>query len=236
MKYLLSLFILTAFCSFAGKTYTYNLTVHSLFEHSPIQGIQVTITEKYGEVFHLTTNKLGMISVELTKHVFSLELVDSTGNHRTYFREDFFYKSKSDTEEIYLRLSEDLEAKLIESKKAPDGTEIDLDEMTFHCPKLETAWAATYNGGFNKLLLFISEHKIYPQVCIDNNIRGTVNLICKIDEQGELSEITVLKSLCPEADDEAIRIVSYLPNFKPATCNGEAISSYIKIPVWFGIF
>lgn len=231
MKFFFILFIVLSFNSFAGKTYTYNLTIRSLFEHATLQGIQVNIKEKEGSTYHFTTNKEGKITAKLQKKEFSIEITDSTGNHRSYLTDNSFYKTTVLTEEIDLRLNEELERQLIESKMAPEGTELILDDLKIDC--LENAQVANYIGGIQEMFKFIAKNIEFPQACIDHEIQGNVKLIFKISDTGEISDITIYHGLSPEADVEAIRIVSYMPNFQPAHCQGDAISSYYQLPIRF---
>ncbi len=231
MKNLLFLFTLIALNSFAEKTLTYDLTVYSLFEHVPLQGIQVTIVEEEGATHKYTTNAEGKITAELVKKNFTLELIDTSGNHRTTTKIVSFYKENVREDNVYLRLSEELEGKLIESKLEPEGVELEPEDRVIDCT--EKPKDAEYVGGMPELFKFIATHIIYPQVCIENNMQGKVYARFKVKASGEISDIKIVRGLLLEADEEVIRVISYMPDFEPATCQGKPVDSYYFLPVSF---
>ncbi|GAA2994074.1 energy transducer TonB [Prevotella corporis] len=60
-------------------------------------------------------------------------------------------------------------------------------------------------------------------------------IVFTVNEDGSLSDITVMKNLTPPLDEEAIRIVKSMPKWKPAKLNGKAVKSKYTIPVNFRI-
>ena len=62
---------------------------------------------------------------------------------------------------------------------------------------------------------------------------GLVVVQFVVDEQGKVGDIQVVKSLSPEADVEAVRIVEMMPDFTPALRNGEPVAFRYTLPVRF---
>lgn len=231
MKTIFILFALIAFNSIAGKTYTYELTVRSLFENTTLEGIQVKIVEKEGATYNFTTNEEGKITAVLHKKEFNVEIVDTTGNHRPYSFSESFYKETVRKDELELRLNEELEEKLIESKIEPEGIEHEPEELIVPCS--DSVVPAKFKGGIPVMMRYIAFHIIYPQACIEQDIQGKVYVRFKVNPNGEISDIKIVRGLIPETDKEVIRLFSYMPNFEPATCNGVAVESYYQMPINF---
>ena len=66
-----------------------------------------------------------------------------------------------------------------------------------------------------------------------NGIGGKV--ICRfiVDTDGSLSNFTILRSLNPTCDKEAIRVLKLLPKFIPGKLNGRVGRFYYTVPVIF---
>jgi protein TonB len=84
-----------------------------------------------------------------------------------------------------------------------------------------------FPGGDAALLRYLQENAVYPEVAKENNIQGRVILKFCVTPTGGVSMITILKGVDPELDEEAKRVVSTLPAFKPGKQGGK------PVPVWF---
>lgn len=92
---------------------------------------------------------------------------------------------------------------------------------------------ARYPGGVPALTRFLSENIQYPPKALETGIQGTVQLRFRIDADGYLGKIIVEKSVSPECDDEAIRVVLRFPRFTPARINGKAVACWFTQPITF---
>ena len=54
-----------------------------------------------------------------------------------------------------------------------------------------------------------------------------------VNKNGVVENVTVVKSVSDDLDDEAVRVVSASPKWKPAKYKGEDVSVRISIPVEF---
>lgn len=62
----------------------------------------------------------------------------------------------------------------------------------------------------------------------------TVTLKFLVDEQGDLSEVRIFKSSENELlDEEAIRVVESMPQWKPAISKGQPVKMYYTLPLKF---
>ncbi|MCU0456334.1 MAG: energy transducer TonB [Bacteroidales bacterium] len=90
-----------------------------------------------------------------------------------------------------------------------------------------------FPGGDPALLTYIAEHTNYPEVAKENNIQGKVIVRFCVTAKGSVSQISVLKSVDPELDKEAVRVVSTLPAFKPGKQGGKPVPVWYMVPINF---
>jgi periplasmic protein TonB len=79
------------------------------------------------------------------------------------------------------------------------------------------------NDFIYKRLKWIEEYECY----------GRVEIKCVIEKTGELNNFQYLKKLCPEYDQEALRVIKLMPNWIPAIKNGQPVRTYVVIPILF---
>ncbi len=91
----------------------------------------------------------------------------------------------------------------------------------------------SFPGGQDSLKKFIYSNLIIPEDFKKSNKEGKVFLDIKIDETGKVIHSTIIKSLTPSTDKEALRIINLLPNFIPAQRNGENVISYLSFFIKF---
>jgi hypothetical protein len=79
---------------------------------------------------------------------------------------------------------------------------------------------------------FIGENGIWPS---QDDCSGKVYVRVIINEKGELSDFVILRGLygCRGFNEEALRLVGLMPNWKPAEINGKPVKSYTVIPISF---
>lgn len=90
-----------------------------------------------------------------------------------------------------------------------------------------------FPGGESALMSSISKNLTYPPVAQENGIQGKVILRFKVEADGSISNITVVRSLDPACDKEAIRLVKLLPKFIPAKQNGINVAVWYTLPIAF---
>ncbi len=90
-----------------------------------------------------------------------------------------------------------------------------------------------FPGGDAALLKYISENTGYPQNAKEENIQGRVIIRFCITAQGGISQISVLKGVSPELDNEAMRVVSTLPSFQPGRQGGKPVPVWYMVPITF---
>ncbi len=91
---------------------------------------------------------------------------------------------------------------------------------------------AEYATGTEALQQFIKENLNYPPTAIGS---GKCNLKLTVNETGKIVNSEVLKGVpaCSECDTEAQRLLTLMPNWKPATVKGKAVKSYVLFSIEF---
>jgi periplasmic protein TonB len=88
-------------------------------------------------------------------------------------------------------------------------------------------------GGLEKFREWVSKRTNYPQAAIDKKLRGTVNLTFIVEKDGSVSNVTVVKSVDPLLDNEAVRAISESPKWTPGLQRGQAVRVRYSIPMNF---
>ena len=90
-----------------------------------------------------------------------------------------------------------------------------------------------YKGGESAVLEFISRNLSYPTLAREKGISGKVILRFVVTKTGSIGEVTVLRGIDSECDEEAIRVIKSLSNWIPGTQNGVPVNVYIVSPIIF---
>jgi len=90
-----------------------------------------------------------------------------------------------------------------------------------------------YPGGAAQWLRFLNKTLKYPQNAFLHNIEGTVVVQFIVDEEGNPTDVKVIKSVNPELDAEAVRVISASKDWAPAVYGGRFVKTYKKQPVVF---
>jgi periplasmic protein TonB len=79
---------------------------------------------------------------------------------------------------------------------------------------------AEFQGDENK---WLAGHIKYPDSARNANIEGTVYVYFEIDTTGSISRVKLMRGICACLNKEAIRVVSSMPDWKPAMNKGKHI-------------
>ena len=88
-----------------------------------------------------------------------------------------------------------------------------------------------FPGGEAALMKYINTHLQTPKT--QERVQGIVILQFVVQSDGSIGEIKVARSLHPDYDKEAVRVVKSLPKFTPGRKNGQAVAVWYTLPVHF---
>lgn len=93
----------------------------------------------------------------------------------------------------------------------------------------------SYPGGDAELGKFLNRNIRYPAQATRNNVEGIVYVQFVVDPEGKVTNATVIKGIGSGCDDEALRVVNKMPNWKPGKQAGRAVSVKYTLPIKFKI-
>lgn len=80
---------------------------------------------------------------------------------------------------------------------------------------------------------YIGSHLQYPAPAHENGIEGRVIIQFVVNEDGAISNATIIQGIGGGCDEEALRMVNGMPKWKPGRQNGIAVKVYFKLPIRF---
>jgi len=92
-----------------------------------------------------------------------------------------------------------------------------------------------FPGGIEKLYRYLGKNLRYPAAAKENNVQGKVFVTFVVEKDGSLTGIKVSKSLSPETDAEAIRLIQASPKWNAGIQNGRAVRVQYTLPVAFAL-
>jgi TonB family protein len=95
--------------------------------------------------------------------------------------------------------------------------------------------AAAFPGGLDSLQNYVNTNLNYPSEARNRGIEGTVYVAFTIDKSGVVRYPEVSTSVHYLLDEEAIRFVAEMPEWKPASKNGNYVDTSCVIPITFDL-
>lgn len=92
---------------------------------------------------------------------------------------------------------------------------------------------AEFPGGMAELYKFLNKNIRFPSSARRMGVNGKAFVQFVVDKEGRISDIEVIKSLSPDCDKEAIRLVQMMPPWKAAKQNGRSVKSKFVLPLTF---
>jgi TonB family protein len=90
-----------------------------------------------------------------------------------------------------------------------------------------------FPGGEKELFKFLSREVKYPKSCRKKGTERKVQVSFIITKQGKFEDFLIVKSVHPDIDNEAIRVLKLMPNWIPAMQNGNTVEVVYYLPINF---
>ena len=90
-----------------------------------------------------------------------------------------------------------------------------------------------FPGGMKELLKFLQDNLKYPGNAMKNNVQGRVIVQFVVEKDGTLTEFKVARSVDPDLDAEALRVLQTMPKWKPGMQRGKIVRVKFTVPVSF---
>lgn len=90
-----------------------------------------------------------------------------------------------------------------------------------------------FPGGRDQLNKYYESNLRYPKVAIENGIQGRVIVQFIVNTDGSISDATVIRSVDPACDEEALRFINSMPHWTPGQTDGKNVRVRYILPVTF---
>lgn len=90
-----------------------------------------------------------------------------------------------------------------------------------------------FPGGMQELMKFLQTSIRYPKEAQERGIQGRVVVQFVVNKDGSICDEHVVRSVDPQLDAEALRVVRSMPNWTPGKQRGEAVRVRFTLPVTF---
>ena len=90
-----------------------------------------------------------------------------------------------------------------------------------------------FPGGMQELMTFLQTSIRYPKEAQERGLQGRVIVQFVVNKDGSICDEKVVRSVDPQLDAEALRVVRSMPNWTPGKQRGEAVRVRFTLPVTF---
>ena len=90
-----------------------------------------------------------------------------------------------------------------------------------------------FPGGDAERVKFLRENLVYPQPARMADIEGKVWIGFVVEKDGSLSNFSVVRSVAPVLDEEALRVVKLMPKWTPGKQSSRTVRVQYQIPITF---
>ena len=93
-----------------------------------------------------------------------------------------------------------------------------------------------FPGGQGVMMKYLAANIKYPASAVKAKKQGRVIVAFVIQKDGSVTNARIVRSVDPELDAEALRIVKAMPNWTPGTQDGKPVNVRYTIPVVFSLY
>jgi protein TonB len=91
----------------------------------------------------------------------------------------------------------------------------------------------SFPGGDTKLFEFLQKNIKYPPIARENGIQGRVYVTFVVDKEGKIKDAKVIRGIGGGCDEEALRVVRAMPEWKIGKQNGRPVAVQYNLPINF---
>lgn len=90
-----------------------------------------------------------------------------------------------------------------------------------------------FPGGDNALLKHINSELVFPADAAENGAHGRVIVTFVVTKNGSVQDASVMRSIYPSLDAEALRVINALPKWEPGEQRGQPVNVKYTVPIQF---
>ena len=93
-----------------------------------------------------------------------------------------------------------------------------------------------FPGGQSGLDNYVTNNIDYPEKAIDDNTVGTIRISFVVDENGKVGSAHIIgNKLGNGLDEQALKVVSNMPTWKPGKVKGKNVKTRLELPISFQV-
>jgi TonB family protein len=92
-----------------------------------------------------------------------------------------------------------------------------------------------FPGGTNAMTRYLNANLRYPAEAGDSGVEGTVIVSFEVAANGSISHARVLRGIGGGCDEEALRVISAMPDWRPGKQGGKPVRVLMNLPVRFSL-
>ena len=120
-----------------------------------------------------------------------------------------------------------------EETVAPDSVAAPTDGVAKDEVFMVAEQMPEYPGGMKELFKFLQDNVKYPESAMKKNVQGRVIVQFVVEKDGTPTEFNVVRSVDPDLDAEALRVMKTMSKWKPGLQRGEVVRVKYTVPVSF---
>ena len=190
-------------------------------KNKPLKGVQIVVENTATP--QTTTNEKGEFSFEWKNKV-TFSLIHRTNENVSIVQTATSDSEKKDRQNMVIVMAK-VPAFLPEEVTGPG------DDVTFEVVEQ----MPEFPGGNGALMEYLSKNIKYPKAAHENKTQGRVIVQFVVARDGSIKDPGIVRSVSPELDEEAKRVISLMPKWKPGMQRGKTVNVKYTIPVMFRI-
>lgn len=137
---------------------------------------------------------------------------------------------KVDDNIINLEDDDDLGVEIMDYVEGPEEEEIEEEAIPFQLVETKPSFMGGDANGFSK---WVATRLVYPEIAKENGVQGRVMLQFRVEADGRVTNVKVIRGVEPSIDKEAVRVVSSSPKWSPGKQRDRAVPVTYTFPVYF---
>jgi len=142
----------------------------------------------------------------------------------------------SDEEEIQEEMEINLDIEMTEETVIEDFVfEVEPEEEIADEVFTVVEEMPSFPGGTEEFYEFVANNLKYPRKALKANVEGKVIVQFVVEEDGDVSQVEVLKGIGYDCDEEAVRVLQSSPDWIPGKHQGRNVKVSVMLPLIFDI-
>lgn len=137
---------------------------------------------------------------------------------------------KVDDNIINLEDDDELGVEIMDYVEGPEEEEIEEEAIPFQLVETKPSFMG---GDANQFSKWVATRLVYPEIAKENGVQGRVMLQFRVEADGRVTNVRVMRGVEPSLDKEAVRVVSSSPKWSPGKQRDRAVPVTYTFPVYF---